>query len=467
MQSFLAILRESVREAMDAKVIYVLFAMSLLLLLFTASMSFEPAPPDRAFPTIVKKFGVVFPDQGQGKVPIFTRGIEYKAVDAKETGKGQYALRLEASPSDMDKLKDFFSKSDSKQNDGLRLAVFNWLQPAGKTRSIAFVPGMQAMQVADLQKATDEELRAVTDDQIAAFLRHQFEIHAGFGGVEVKRVTSGVKEPDYAFDIQINSSSGVRGWPHTTKLFFGGATVLSETPLGIVLWIVEDQIINGFGAVLTLLVGIIVTGFFIPNMLRKGALDLLITKPISRVGLLVYKYIGGLTFVFVLTAFTVGGMWTVIGLRSGFWDPSFLSLIPILTFTFAILYAFSTLVAVFTRSAIAAILLTCGFAFFLYLVGVIKTSLDGVHADEARRDNVPRWVYTTVDVIHGGLPRYKDLDRLTTKLLTDSTMTPLERFALAKAGAEFPDWAPTFGVSLAFIAVCLGLASWRFVTRDG
>jgi ABC-type transport system involved in multi-copper enzyme maturation permease subunit len=323
------------------------------------------------------------------------------------------------------------------------------------------------MQVAELQKVTPEELKAVTDAELEAFIRHQFEIQGGFSDVSATRVTTGVKEPNYAFDVTVSAKSGVRGWPHTTKIFFGGVTVLSEAPLGLVLWIIEDQIINGFGAVLTLLVGIIITGFFIPNMLRKGSLDLLITKPISRVGLLVYKYIGGLAFVFILTAFTVGGMWTVIGLRSGFWDPSFLSLIPILTFTFAILYAFSTLVAVVTRSAIAAILLTCGFAFFLYIVGVIKTSIDAVKADDARKDIIPAWVYTTVDVVHGALPRYKDLDRLTTKLLTESTMTPLERFALAKSGAEFPDWGPTFGVSLAFIAVCLALASWRFVTRDG
>ena len=52
----------------------------------------------------------------------------------------------------------------------------------------------------------------------------------------------------------------------------------------------------------------------------------------------------------VLTVATVGGIWFVLALRSGYWDPSFLLLIPILTFTFGILYAFSTLVAVFTAA---------------------------------------------------------------------------------------------------------------------
>ena len=122
------------------------------------------------------------------------------------------------------------------------------------------------------------------------------------------------------------------------------------------LWIIEDQIINGLGGAIALLISVVITAFFIPNMLRKGSVDLLISKPIGRSQLLVYKYIGGLTFMFLVTAFTVGGIWLVIALRSGFWDPSFLLVIPVLTFTFAILYAVSTLVAVFTRSAIAAMI---------------------------------------------------------------------------------------------------------------
>ena len=66
------------------------------------------------------------------------------------------------------------------------------------------------------------------------------------------------------------------------------------------LWLIEDQIINGFGGTVALLISLIMTAFFIPNMLRKGSIDLLISKPIGRSQLLVYKYIGGLTFIFLV-----------------------------------------------------------------------------------------------------------------------------------------------------------------------
>ena len=58
-----------------------------------------------------------------------------------------------------------------------------------------------------------------------------------------------------------------------------------------------------------LLYGVIITGFFIPNMLRKGTLDLLLVKPISRWTLLLYKYVGGLSFIFLNAAVAVIGIW--------------------------------------------------------------------------------------------------------------------------------------------------------------
>ena len=77
-----------------------------------------------------------------------------------------------------------------------------------------------------------------------------------------------------------------------------------------------------------LLIAVILTAFYVPNMLRKGSIDLLISKPIGRTPLLIYKYIGGLTFIFLVSAFTVGGVWLVLALRTGYWDPTFLILIP-------------------------------------------------------------------------------------------------------------------------------------------
>jgi ABC-type transport system involved in multi-copper enzyme maturation permease subunit len=310
-----------------------------------------------------------------------------------------------------------------------------------------------------------EEQRAVTGQQMEDFIAYQFDVHGGMAAT-VKRVTEGVPEPTYAFDVTTATGSGVRGWPHRTKIFFGTVTVSKQAPIGKTLYNIEDQVINGLGAGVALLIGVIITAFFIPNMLRKGSLDLIISKPIGRTPLLIYKYVGGLTFIFLVSTFTVGGVWLVLALRSGYWDPTFLVLIPILTFSFAILYSVSVLLGVLTRSPIVAMLGTIAFMFLLWLVGWGKRIVDLMNV-EGGEERMPGWLESIINAANTVLPRYKDLDTITSKLIMDGTLTPAEaRFASPVSLLDYPDLTTTIGTSLAFIAVMLALACWRFKRRD-
>jgi ABC-type transport system involved in multi-copper enzyme maturation permease subunit len=136
-------------------------------------------------------------------------------------------------------------------------------------------------------------------------------------------------------------------------------------------------VISGWGAWLAILLSIVITSFFIPNMLRKGTVDLLLVKPIRRPTLLIFKFLGGLLFIFLNTAFVVVGMFLAVGLRSGIWTWGFLLTIFILTYFFAILYSVSALFGVLTRSPIVAILMTCFTWGFLFGVGVLYQFVGG------------------------------------------------------------------------------------------
>ena len=464
MMQFLAILKDSYYEAVDGFVIYVMLGLTGLLLLLMASLSFTPAPAEEVLPDLVKRFAVYVPERGHARPVAMGEGVTYSVSDTKKEGRN-VTFRLTA------------TSAGPAGGDAFRRTVAGWLKPAGEAQKFK-VPhrqrGPREEQAAGLevglefisdQRATQAEAAAVTDEQMAEFLADQFRIHAGMTGVVAKRA-SGPVEPTYSFEVTAPDATSARGWPQEIALFFG-AWKFGRFPLGLAIHVVEDTIINGLGAGVALIIGVVITAFFIPNMLRKGALDLLIAKPIGRGQLLVYKYIGGLTFVFLLSVAAIGGTWVVIGLRSGHWAPQFLVVIPLLTFTFAILYAVSTLMAVLTRSAIAAILITLMFAFCLYLVGQFKSIADLKRNTGApiMGETWPDWLYAFADSLNDYLPRYKDLDKLTSKVIDEGTLTPIEQ--RVKAGIlEYPSWSGALGLSLAYIAGILALSVWRFKTRD-
>lgn len=469
MRQFFAILRDSFREAVDGFVIYAMLVMSALVVVVLASLSFTPTEPDEAFGVITRSFQDGIADGGGRLRGWLGRYAQFRAEGVRADGTG-YKLTVAVTPSKNAAPPVVFGpdgaiqpapKADDKKDDGadadgFRELVALWAREGGgKNRIPVF---------GRVDPVTADQKRAVTDAQMEDFVKTQFAFHAGMDAA-VRRAADGPNK-EYRFDVTTGGGSTVRGWPHKVSLFFGAWTLPVPFNLGETLFWIEDRLVNGVGAALALLISVIITAFFIPNMIRKGSVDLLISKPIGRSELLVYKYVGGLTFIFLVSAVTVGGVWIALGLRSGIWDPAFLVVIPTLTFTFAILYAVSTLAAVVTRSPIVAILLSVGFAVFLYLVGQVKTVFDAFKASDQMRKELPDWSFTLVDTLNNVLPRYKDLDKLTTKLLSAGTLTGAELRERTLDVLEYPSWAGTFGVSLAFIAVMLLLSCWRFSRRD-
>ncbi len=464
MRQFFAILKDSFREAVDGFVVYAMLGLGGVLVLIAASMSFTPVPPEQAFATITKGFVAIVPDQGRSRAIAVRNDVKYRAEDVRQEGDG-YRLRLVAvgepeSADDNDRLK----------GDSFRAAVGIWAAATGKTiridpkaKKVDAKGNGRGIEVALGAPPSVQQQRAVTDDQMEAFVRSEFVSIAGMT-TTVTRVKAGADEPTYAFDVQTGGGVSVQGWPHATKIFFGTVALDDETPLGVTLWLIEDIVINRFGGTFALLVGMIITAFFIPNMLRKGSVDLLISKPIGRAQLLAYKYVGGLTFMLLVTTFTVGGIWLVLAVRSGYWDPAFLTTIPLLTFTFAVFYAVSTLVATFTRSAIAAMLLSVGFAFFMFVFGAIKANYDEVRAAEPDKERPPA-IGLVLDNAYAVLPRTRDLDQLIRRNIANGTLTPPMRRLLAQTDDPAPP-AATFGVSLAHILWMLGVSCWWFSRRD-
>lgn len=118
-----------------------------------------------------------------------------------------------------------------------------------------------------------------------------------------------------------------------------------------------------------LILAILVTANIIPETFLPGSLNLLLSKPISRWGLLVAKFIGGCAYVSLCSIYLFLGVWLWMGLAFGVWEPRILWAIPLYIIVFAIYYSVSTLIGVWSRSQILAIVVTVLFGAICFGVG--------------------------------------------------------------------------------------------------
>lgn len=419
---YLAILRDSFREAIDAKVFYVMLALSSLMILFVGSISYRPVTMEEEMRHLTEMLNWIGSVQQLRAAPRYEVADFRRLNDAAEPWRGDYRFDFRVQLS---------SQKDADQ----------WAEGLRQTFGRRLGGGSLQEVVADLYRSSFPWLE-------------QVEV--------VQGASPDPKELRFTVTTRGTKITTVRGWIHEPALFFGALPLsFLHAPLGGQVLFVEGILINTIGAWVAVLIGVIITAFFVPNMLRKGTVDLLISKPIHRSTLLVWKYLGGLSFMFFNTAFVVLGVWLVIGLRSGIWGTGFLLTIPVLTFFFAILYAVSVLFGVLTRSTVVAILGTCAVWLVLFLVG-----WGYQHIDSRRQpQQYAGWVYPTVDTLHFVLPRTRDLSSLTAELLARDALLNENPHLREDRPSAF-NWAESLTVSGAFIAVMLGLSCWHFATRD-
>ncbi|HUX61354.1 MAG TPA: ABC transporter permease subunit [Ignavibacteriaceae bacterium] len=113
-----------------------------------------------------------------------------------------------------------------------------------------------------------------------------------------------------------------------------------------------------------LLLSIFSSASFIPIMLEKGNIDLLLSKPISREQLLLGKFFGGILVVFLNIAFLIIGVWLIFSFKFSIWNFEFLITIFTITFIFSILYSIIVFFGIITKSSTLGMMI----AYLLFLI---------------------------------------------------------------------------------------------------
>lgn len=421
-----ALLKDSFRETLDCKTLWVLAVISTILILLCLSVSFELLSAEEALRDMTRGFHK-FVVQGPGGQPRAGSdpAVKFEAEDVRSVADGRYELRIKVAPA----------------------AAFHKL-----------VRRWDAMRRGRIKDSTD----AVPDGDVPA----SFELQRSYIVNSLRlhlltdtRVEEGPADQALAYQVSLRPERlDLLSGAYRFGILFGIAHWrLPISPAMLVLWIqglLATFIAGGIGVIFA----VIVTASFVPDMLQKGRVDILVSKPIGRPALLALKYGGGLLFVLFNAIYLIGGCWLALALRSGRWDPSFLYSILVLTFFFGVLYSFSVWIGVLTRSAIASIAATFGLWASCFGIGLARRSVEGGGWEE--------WPARIVNAVYYVLPKTSDMDAINAYVLAKANLGPEAVSFLPGFRAAGLDWTLIFGSSAAFLVFFLALSCIAFSRRD-
>src|SRR5688572_11354561 len=99
-------------------------------------------------------------------------------------------------------------------------------------------------------------------------------------------------------------------------------------------------------------------------MQEKGTIDLYLARPVSRVKLLLSRYIAGLILAGSNVVYLMGSIWLIVAWKTHVFNPRFLLGSTIIFLVIAVLLAFAFLIGVVTSSTAVSIMTTYGIFFF-------------------------------------------------------------------------------------------------------
>lgn len=201
-----------------------------------------------------------------------------------------------------------------------------------------------------------------------------------------------------------------------------------------------QSIVAGAAYWLGILLALFAAGPIFTTLLTKGHIDLLLSKPLSRLRLLT-GHIGGVWLsMFALSIYLLGGVWLIMSVKAEIWNPRFLLSIGIVLAMFAVMYGVIVAIGVFTRSTALSLIVTYGLV-------VVSLALAGVNEITEQLSALENGVFLT---LYHTLPNFAEVTVIISKL---------------SMGEPVGDWYPFFS-SLFFGAACYVIGGVGFQRRD-
>ncbi|PYQ30709.1 MAG: hypothetical protein DMF56_07870 [Acidobacteria bacterium] len=193
---------------------------------------------------------------------------------------------------------------------------------------------------------------------------------------------------------------------------------------------------------------IFATAHLVPRMQEKGTIDLYLSRPVSRVRLLMSRYVAGLILAGSNVVYLIGTIWLIIAWKTHVFHPRFLLGGSIMFLMIAILLAFAFLIGVVTSSTAVSIMTTYGIFFF----GLMLAAHDRIAAAVSKE-----WQAALINGLYWIFPKSGELGQAVVAFVGGDEMPARVLSVLTPA---------PFLTSAAFGAVCLILASWLFTKKE-
>jgi ABC-2 type transport system permease protein len=207
---------------------------------------------------------------------------------------------------------------------------------------------------------------------------------------------------------------------------------------------------SGFSGVLYVLctfLAIFATAHLVPRMQEKGTIDLYLSRPVSRMKLILSRYLAGLILAGSNVLYLIGSIWMIVAWKTHVLHPRFFLAGAIILFLIATLLAFAFLIGVVTSSTAVSIMATYGVFFF----GVMLAGHARIEAALSKE-----WQAMGIKLLYWIMPKTAELATAVVGFVAG----PQVNNEILKVTA-----APFISTAI-FGLVCLALASWLFQRKE-
>lgn len=208
---------------------------------------------------------------------------------------------------------------------------------------------------------------------------------------------------------------------------------------------------SGFSAVLYFLctfLAVFATAHLVPRMQEKGTIDLYLARPVSRVKLLMSRYVAGLVLAGSNIVYLIGTIWLIVIWKTHVVHPRFLLAGVLILFVIATLLAFAFVVGVVTSSTAVSIMTSYGLFFF----AIMLAGHERIAAALSKE-----WQAWLINTLYWIVPKTAELGEAVVAYVSGNQVPE----QVASALSPMP-----FLTTAAFGIVCLALASWLFQRKE-